>query len=283
VAGTNNEEIERTFLAEAYRFHQAVRNFADVTIRIHDAYAAGQFIDWPTVLLGTLLLTTAVSLSKLLPREESKHSRIVIDRRSIATLTRNIVDTHDSLDLLCDPSQSPEQFTLHRDILGHYLANKYIAFRDKGHAPNYLDKSREWYWSRICEAIPDKAKRRRLRDGSTLFYTTRSERLLKSCGEDASFVGKVLADLSTYVHSVPPALWLKSLEEAFDDSPATRGVLLVWVQIANFHFARSIRIVLTSAQIADAGLQEYIDSRLTVFRREEHDDHGEAGTVLGQC
>lgn len=265
-------EIERSFVSEAYSFQEAVKAYGKVIQKIHDAYKAQEFIDWPTVLLSTLLQTTAMSLYQLLPKEDSDKERGIVDRRSIASLVRNLVDTHDTLDLLCDVRQPKDKFNLHRDIMGYYLSGKLYTTHDKGDALNFfgrMNKTRDSYWKRICKFLPEEAGRKRLKSGESLFYMTRKERLKKSCGDHAGFVGKVMSDLSTYIHSVPPSLWMKPLEEAFADDSKTRGVLTVWLRIANFFFARSIDIVLTSVddKSIDDVLKKYIERNRVVFGR----------------
>lgn len=263
-------DIERAFLSQANNFQEAVNAFGKTIHNIHDAYKAGQFVDWPTVLLSTLLQTTAMSLYQLLPKEDSGKSRRIVDRRSIASLVRNLVDTHDILDLLCDTRQPEDKFNLHRDIMGYYLSGRLHATHGKADVSSFfgrMDKTRDWYWNRISKALPDKARLKRLRSRERLFYMTRKERLEKCCGEHAAFVGRILSDLSGYVHSVPPSLWMKTLEEAFSDDMKTRGILTVWLRIANFYFAKSIDVVLTSvdSKSTEAVLTKYIERNRTVF------------------
>jgi hypothetical protein len=266
-------DIEKAFLAEAYRFQEAVNTFGKVVHRIHALYEADKFFDWPTVLLSTLLQTTALSLYNLLPKEEPE-SRGIIDRRSIATLIRNLVDTHDTLDLLCDMRQPVDKLNLHRDIMGYYLSGRLHSAHGKANISGFLghmDMTRDWYWKRICKGLPDEMQRKRLKSGESLFYLTRKERLEKCCGENAAFVGKVLSSLSSYVHSVPPDLWIKSLEEAFIYDRKTQGVLVVWLRITNFYFAKSIDIVLTSVghEGTESFLKKYIEGNRECFRREK--------------
>jgi hypothetical protein len=263
-------EIEKHFASEASSFETAVNAFGKVIHNIHAAYKAEEFSDWPTVLLSTLLQTTAMSLYQLLPKKAPGQSGGITDRRSIASLVRNLVDTHDTLDLLCDVRQSGEKFNLHRDIMGYYLSGRLHAARGKEEVSNVfgrLNKTREWYWKRLSKALPDPVRRKRLQSGESLFYMTRRERITKSCGEHADFVGQVLSDLSSYVHSVPPSIWMKRLEDAFADDTQTRGEITVWLRISNFYFARSIDIVLTSvdSESIDDVLKKYIERNRVVF------------------
>jgi hypothetical protein len=263
-------DTQRTFLSEAYSFQEAVRAFGNVIQNIDVAYKGNEILDWPTVLLGTLLQTTAISLLQLLPKGDLGKSSGIIDRRSIASLVRNLVDTHDTLDLLCDVRQPEDEFNLHRDIMGYYLSGRLHAAHGKADASSFfgrMDRTREWYWKRICKALPEEARRKRLKRGQSMFYKTRKERLARCCGEHAAFVGKVLADLSSYVHSAPSSLWMKSLDGAFADDRPTRGVLTVWLRITNFYFARSIDIVVTAVglEITDPFLKEYVERNRRVF------------------
>src|SRR5512145_2111985 len=74
---------------------------------LHKAFREEKFIDWPTVILATTIQTTAVSLFKLLPQSEQGHE--ALDMRSIATIIRNIIDTHDVLDMLTN-TETEEEF-----------------------------------------------------------------------------------------------------------------------------------------------------------------------------
>jgi hypothetical protein len=264
----NDAEITESFMSEAYSFQEAVHAFGKVIEHIDKAYKAGEFLDWPTVILSTLLQTTAISLYQLLPKGDQQLGGI-IDRRSIASLVRNLVDTHDVLDLLCDVSQPAEVFSLHRDIMGYYLSGRLHKTHDDGAASNFSGRMRhtqQWYWNNIRKTLPDEARRNGIKSGQSLFYLTRNERLVKTCGEHATFVGKILSDLSSYIHSIPPALWLKRVEEAFTDNTQTRGILAVWLRIANFYFARSVNIAITSVAVnTDDFLRKYIEQNRTVF------------------
>jgi hypothetical protein len=185
-------------------------------------------------------------------------------------LVRNLIDTHDAIDQFCDVSQTPEDYLLHRDVLGYYLSRKMASVPPHAKGGTYLDKAGSWYWGNICKSLPDKKRQRRLRDGAGLFYTTRRERLAKHCGDNADFMGEILTDLSTYVHSVPPGLWMSSLEDGFADSHHIRRTLVVWLRITNFYFARSIGIILGAVhRDAVPPLKDYLLANQAVFGRSE--------------
>jgi hypothetical protein len=57
-----------------------VNGFARELEGLHAKHKAGGFGDWPSVLLATMLQTTAVSLFKLLPPPKDTHE--AVDRRS---------------------------------------------------------------------------------------------------------------------------------------------------------------------------------------------------------
>jgi hypothetical protein len=265
-------DSDKFFISQAYILQEAIYAFGDIIQEVHTAYEDGKYLDWPTVLLSTLLQTTAGSLYTLLPKGEAEESNEIVDRRSIASLIRNIVDTHDTIDLLCNVHQSDKQFNLHRDIMGYYLSgrlHKFFGSKDGSGLLGIMHKSCDWYWGRICKALPDETRRKKLKSQETLFYKTRKERLERSCGEHANRVGKILADLSSYVHSIPPSIWMKTLDEAFKDNKTTRGVIGVWLRIANFFYARSIDIILTAVNLerTNAFLNYYIEFNQSVFAK----------------
>jgi hypothetical protein len=97
-----------------------INAFEPVVGQLHAAYKREEFLDWPTIVLATTAQTSAISLLKLLPFERRREP---LDKRSIASIIRNLIDTHDALDFLVNTG-TPEEFELHRNILGLYLAMK---------------------------------------------------------------------------------------------------------------------------------------------------------------
>lgn len=262
-------DLDKIYNSQLQALECGVNGFACELERLHAKHKAGGFGDWPTVLLATLLQTTAVSLFKLLPPPKDTHE--AVDRRSIATLIRNIVDTHDVIDLVCD-SQSADEFNLHRDILSYYLAGRKHLVRSqlaRAEAGETYDQISKEYWKSINAALQSKERKKRLKSGESLFYRTRKERVDKACGKDAEFVQAVLTDLSTYVHSTPPVLWFSTLEEGFDNTKQMRESLTVWVQVANFYYASSLRLICKTANIAPTEfLAKYLDHFRTLFKSE---------------
>ena len=244
--GLSAEDMCALFASQAQALYDGIQSFETQLKALHRDFENELFADWPTVLLSTIQQTTTVSLFKLLPPPDASDEPI--DCRSIASLIRNMVDTHDALDFICN-SANEDQFNLHRDILAHYISSQTHSIRMKmapDEAGSIYDTIRATYWTKINEAELDKQQKNRLRRGETLFYSTRRERVDKACGEHAEFVSGVLAELSTYVHSIPPALWMRTIDEGFLETPPNRGLLGIWLQIANFYFANSIRVVRNS-------------------------------------
>ncbi len=261
-------ESERLFLSMAHQFETGIMEFTPCLVALHAEFDAKKFRDWPTVLLSTLLQTTALSIYSLIPR--SNYTDSPIDRRSIASLIRNLVDTHDAIDALCGHAMDSEKWNLARDIMGHYLSHQIHTIQtgiDPINAQSFFQKSKGQYWERIERGISDKARKRGIRDGRSIFYETRRERVERTCGSDATFVLAILDDLSTYVHSLPPAIWLKTLKEAFSDTPTNRASLAVWLRIATFYFASSVRVTLGVFRSYDApsSLRTFLDLHETVF------------------
>lgn len=260
-------DLDNIYNSQLEALECGVNGFARELEGLHAKHKAGGFGDWPTVLLATLLQTTAVSLFKLLPPSKDTHESV--DRRSIATLIRNNVDTHDVIDLVCN-SQSADEYNLHRDILGYYLAGRKHLLRSQlapAEAGETYDKINKQYWKSIDAALPSKEHKARLKSGESLFYRTRKERVNKACEKDAEFVRAVLTDLSTYVHSTPPALWFSTLEEGFDNTKQMRESLTVWVQVANFYYASSLRIIYKTANMEPTEfLAQYLDHFKTLFK-----------------
>ncbi len=224
-----------------------VNTFAPLVDKMHSDFDAERFVDWPTLILTTTMQATAISLFKLLPPENAAE---ILDRRSLATLVRNLVDTHDVIEMMVN-SKSAEEHHLNRQILGLYISSR-IAHVQKSVCPTEAEKfyplAKETYWKKIEESpLYDKGAMSRLKSGESIFYKTRKERLRIACGEHSDFVGGVLADLSTYVHSIPPALWMGKSHDICADTPKNRDMIAVWIRLANFFYARSIGIVLKAA------------------------------------
>jgi hypothetical protein len=244
-----------------------INAFEPVVMQLHEAYKREDFCDWPTIILATTVQTSAISLFKLLPFEKSREP---LDKRSIASIIRNIVDSHDALDLLINPA-TPEQFNLHRDILGLYIAKRIATIQTKVDAPRaaeFYPRAASHYWRSIQNSRLYKKPMDRLKSGESIFYGTRGQRVEKACGSDAQFVMGVIADLSTYVHSVPPTLWLSDIDELYADNHRHRSVVGIWLRVANFYLARCFALVLgVFGAKQSAELTTFISNHKSVFAR----------------
>jgi len=79
-----------------------INAFEPVVMQLHSAYKHEEFCDWPTIILATTVQTSAISLLKLLPFEKRRET---LDKRSIASIIRNIIDSPrrlGSADQRCD-------------------------------------------------------------------------------------------------------------------------------------------------------------------------------------
>jgi hypothetical protein len=222
-------------------------------------------LDWPTVVLATTAQTSAISLFKLLPLERRREP---LDKRSIASVIRNLIDTHDVLDFLVS-TETSDEFQLHRDILGFYLANRISKVQSKianDDASTFYPRAASTYWDKIRSSKLYTKNMERLKRGESLFYSTRANRVEKACGDEAEFVSGVIADLSTYVHSVPPGLWFCGVKDLYADNNQQRPILGVWLRVANFYLARCFSIVLDRFSAAESTeLQEFIAQHKAVF------------------
>jgi hypothetical protein len=244
---------------------KGVNAFAPLVERMATEEKDGQLADWPTVLLTQLMQTTMVSLFSLLPPGEGGAAAL-LDRRSIATLCRNVIDTHDVIVMMV--GATGDEFAFNRLILGHYIAAQISRVQtaiDREAAQRFYPQAQAKYWERI-QAFPlyDKARMARLKKGETVFYKSRSERLRESCGEHNVFVSGVVADYSTHVHSVPPAMWFDAT--AFNDTPANRNVIAVWLRVTNYFYGRAIRTVLRNLDwMPSDELTVFLDHHREVF------------------
>ncbi|SDF24525.1 hypothetical protein SAMN04487996_109297 [Dyadobacter soli] len=259
--------MDNHFGIQAHLLECGIIGFEPILAQIHKDFGKDdpEIGDWPSVLLATTVLTTAVSLLKLLPPSEP--DRHAIDRRSIATIIRNIVDTHDVIDQFCHDDGS-ETFHLNRDILGYYLANRkmLISERLEMQEGQSLTSIKEYYWSRIKGSNLDKTAINKLKNGETIFYESRHQRIQKICGDQTNLVQGILADLSTYVHSIPPGLWFNSLDESFGDNTQNRNIVAVWLRVGNFYFAKSIEILISELPMQiNEELRKFLDNNKKVF------------------
>lgn len=257
---------------QASRFESGIVAFEPCLIALHKAYRDGSVRDWPAVLLSTLLQTTAVSIHKLMPGPEPSHD--ALDLRSIATLLRNLVDTHDSLHALCRAELGTEDWNLARDIMGYYLSHQLQTIqRRAGKEPDgafAVAKAR--YWKTIDSQVNDARTKAHIRTGRTIFKSSRKERLTNLCGKDAHFVEGVLQEWSSFVHSIPASIWLTpSLDAAFSDTPNNRDRLAVWLRIACFYLASSVRVVLQvfRSYEPEPALVKFLDLHAQVFDQDE--------------
>ncbi|MGO9146622.1 MAG: hypothetical protein ACLQDF_09660 [Desulfomonilia bacterium] len=240
--------------------------FEPVVMRLHKSYKDKEFSDWPTIVLGTTLQTSAISLSKLLPF--NKPSQEPLDKRSIASIIRNIIDTHDVLDMLINVT-SPEEFNLHQDILGLYLSSQVKKVQSKikpENAQKIHGRAASHYWRSIKSSNLYKKSMDRIKSGESIFYTTRDQRVRKTSGAQADVVMGVIVDLSTYVHSIPPALWMGGVNELYADNTSQRDVVSIWLRVANFYLAQCFALVLkVFAQGQSSELKDFIAYHKNVF------------------
>ena len=243
-----------------------VNAFEPFVNRLHGDFRNAKFSDWPTVILATTFQSTAVSIFKLLPAKSDSSG--ILDKRSLATLVRNIVDTHDVLEMMVN-APSAEEFELNRCILGLYLSSRIDKVRksvDESNCGDFYTHTKSWYWKRI-QASPLYSKSMlQLKNGEQLHYRSRKERAEAACGEDTKFVLGILADLSTFVHSVPPPLWMGPLENLYSNTQENRDVVAVWLRLANFYLARCMEVVLKATQYSPSQqLEEFLKFHETVF------------------
>lgn len=221
-----------------------VKAFESYINDLHEAYRKEEFVDWPTVILATTIQTTVISLFKLLPPSEPCHEPL--DKRSIATIIRNVVDTHDVLDMLTN-AESDEEFNLHRDIMGLYLSGRINKVQTKISAKEAQDlfkRTKSFYWKMIKQSKLYDKSMDKLKNGESIFYRSRQQRVEKTCGQHSDFVMGVLTDLSTYVHSIPPSIWMSNINDLYSDNKGSRDLIAVWLRVANFYFSKCIELVL---------------------------------------
>ncbi|MHB1334025.1 MAG: hypothetical protein ACYCY1_15655 [Sulfuriferula sp.] len=243
-----------------------VNAFEPYIRRLHSDYKDEKFLDWPTIVLLNTLQATAISIFRLLPPAE--YTKEILDKRSIASLIRNVVDTHDVLRMM-GTAESEDHFNLHRNILGLYLSSRTNQVQnaiDPKNTQSFFAHTKKWYWERIRKSPIYKKEMDRLKNGESLFYESRRSRVESVCGEHGDFVIGVLADLSTYVHSVPPPIWFSSLNEMYSDNKSNRDVIAVWLRIANFYMAKGYETGLSAAKYEkSAELSEFLDHHHKVF------------------
>ncbi|MBS4707812.1 hypothetical protein J4G57_07875 [Aeromonas caviae] len=254
------------FSSQAGTLAYGITLFEQYINRAHKAYEDEEFFDWPTIFLTTTLQATSVSLIKLLPSADDTNE--ILDKRSIASLVRNIIDTHDVLDMMSN-ADTPERLSLHRNILGMYISGRISKIQksiDNERAEKFYPYSKEQYWKKIKSSPCYSHRLDKLKNGEGVFYNTRMERLKNSCEEHADFVSGIIADLSTLVHSIPPTLWLSGLNEIYNNSEGNRNMVSIWLRVANFFFARSISCFLKVTKYdVTPELQKYITHHRKVF------------------
>jgi hypothetical protein len=254
-------------LSQGVTLVNGVNAFAPYVRRLHGDYKEDKFSDWPTIVLLNTLQATAISIFRLLPPAE--YTNEVLDKRSIASLIRNVVDTHDVLRMITN-AESEDRFNLHRDMLCLYLSsrtNKVQTAIDPKNAQSFFAHTKEWYRERIRKSpLYTKEMDRFLKSGESMFYESRRSRVEAVCGEQSDFVIGVLMDLSTYVHSVPPSIWLSSLNDMYSDNKSNRDVTAVWLRVANFYIAKAYETGLSLTNYEkSADLSAFLDHHRTVF------------------
>ncbi|ACM18894.1 hypothetical protein Geob_0525 [Geotalea daltonii FRC-32] len=285
-------------LSQAALLALGINSFEPYIYRLEKDYAEGKFLDWPTIVLSHTVQATAISLFKLLPsgsqfdenarkfstssifrivlrllpfRHESKE---ILDKRSIATMIRNIVDTHDVIDMMVNCTT--EEFNLHRDILSYYIANRVNVIQehiDKPKAEQFYKTAQATYWNRIKKSPLYTQSLDRIKKGETVLYKSRKDRVTSVCGDSSNFVMGILADISTFVHSIPPSIWMKDMDSLYSDSENNRNMVSVWLKVGNFYFARVMSIVLEQTNYETSPeAKRFFDYNRTVFAASEEAD-----------
>ena len=172
------KEVSDHYAGQRQVLINGINAFEPAVDQLHAAYKRQEFQDWPTIILATTVQTSAISLFKLLPLERRREP---LDKRSIASIIRNLIDTHNSLDLLLKTA-TLEEFNLHRDILGLYLASRIAKVQSKiasDQASQFYPYAASTYWDKIRKSKLYDKSMDRLKRGESLFYTTRVERVKK--------------------------------------------------------------------------------------------------------
>ena len=246
-------EINKIFSSQVGAFNEANRKLMELLAKLHKDFKTGQFGDWPTVIFATQLGTLGISMCSILPSAEKNEQ--IVDMRSIASLIRNVVDTHDALDMLVN-EPDPLRFQLHRDILGYYIAGRYKEVQKRIEP----EKAQEFYkyisvnyWKNIKNSPLYSKKIERLKNSEGIFYQSRKERIERVFKSDTNFIQGILADISTYVHSLPPTNFFSSLEDQCKNTDRNMKLLTVWIQLLNVYMARCIEILysVTAYEIDD--------------------------------
>lgn len=245
---------------------KGINAFEGYIDKIHSDYKSEQFSDWPTIVLSTTLQTTSCSLFKLLPRSE--RSNEAVDIRSIATLVRNIVDTHDVLRMMVNVD-SKEQFLFNRNLLSHYISSRMHAVQDQispEDVQQHLKTIKSKKWQEITNSSLFKPHMRRLKKGEQIFYESRKERVQAVLGEQTDFVLGILADISTYVHSVSPPMWFSHIDNLYSDNTKNRDLCAVWVRLACFYLAQSFEYFFAATQYEKSPeITTFIEHHQTAF------------------
>lgn len=253
-------------ISQGSALYKGICAFEPYINELHKRYECEDFIDWPTIVLATTLQTTCISLFKLLPAREFGNEPL--DKRSIASIVRNVVDTHDVIDMLINEKDS-ERFNLHRNIMGLYLSsrvNKVQSAIISDQVQEVYKHTKQWYWERIKSSKLYEKSMDRLKSGETILYQSRHHRLFSVCGKHANFVSGVLADLSTFVHSIPPSIWMSDISNMYSDNPSNRDAVAVWLRISNFYFAKSMKAVVDfSGMKISEEMAEFITYHEQVF------------------
>lgn len=233
--------------SQSYALVKGINSFSPFVEKLLYEFKTNAFSDWPTVILTQTMQSTVLSLYKLLPSIDGNDQ--LLDTRSIATLVRNVVDTHDVIDAMV-AYRSTEEHYLNRQILGYYIVGRIAHIQrsiDSEAAQKFFPLAKATYWGRIENSpLFEKNKMTKLKSGESVLYRSRSERVQSACGVHSEFVSGILAELSTFVHSIPASLWMSSSNDVYVDTEHARDRVAVWLRIANFYYARSISMVMSA-------------------------------------
>lgn len=248
--------------------HNGINYFSPVIEKLINDFNDGNFGDWPSVILGQTIQVNVISLYKLLPTPNNHEE--IIDTRSIASILRNIIDSHDVISMMLN-NVSSEEFYLNRQILGYYISGKYFQIQtaiDPSKAEKFYHKSKNKYWENIKNSpLYDKNKMAKIKSGESIFYKTRQERLIEACPQNYEFISGIISELSAIVHSIPPALWFSTTAEVYANTEKSREKLAIWVRMVNYFYAKSLDKIFTFSNIQkDGKITQFIMMHNEIFQ-----------------
>jgi len=206
--------------------------------------------NYPEILLFCRIAATSLSLWRLLPKGDKPVGNQPADIASIASLTRNVIETFNSFFFLCLDNAPEEERKFRRLTTAlHYLVEKKLVGESLINSPNVDENlmSCELEVEALRRKIEqnsffkqlDAKRQKSVLTGTRAMYLTRTQ-IAGKLKLDARFLEGQYKVLSNHTHPFAYGLYLEFSDDIGSDSDYARNRLALGLYLLNFYLGMSL-------------------------------------------